>query len=75
MLTWITCVDNYCNIYYAPKLKNNKWPRRTKWDNSKKKFKDTIFMHEWHPNQKQNKRQLIIELEKFLSEECLNGCQ
>ena len=37
-LSWIACVDNYCNLYYTPKAKYSKYPRRTNWDNSKKKF-------------------------------------
>ena len=38
MLLWIACVDNYCNLHYVPKAKHSKYPKRTEWDSSEKKF-------------------------------------
>ena len=37
-LLWITCVDDYYNQHYVPKAKHSKYPKKTKWDSSKKKF-------------------------------------
>ena len=37
-LLWIACVDNHCNLYYIPKAKIGRYPKRIKWNNSKKKF-------------------------------------
>ena len=37
-LLWIACVDNYCNYYYIPKAKHSKYPKKTKWDSSERKF-------------------------------------
>ena len=28
MLLWIAYVDDYCNLYYTPKAKYNKYPKR-----------------------------------------------
>ena len=38
MLTWIACVDNYCNMHHILKTKNGKYPRKTKQDKDKTKF-------------------------------------
>jgi len=51
MLLWIACVDNYCNLYYIPKTKYSKYPRRINWDDSEKKFQNAQKMHEWHPTE------------------------
>jgi len=40
MLSWIACVDDYCNLHYTPKIKHSKYPRKMNWDNSKKKFQN-----------------------------------
>ena len=37
-LLQIACVDDYCNQHYAPKAKHSKYPKRTEWNSSKKKF-------------------------------------
>jgi len=39
-LSWIACVDNYCNLYYTPKAKHSKYPKRMNWDDSEKKFQN-----------------------------------
>jgi len=37
-LSWIACIDNYCNFHHVSKAKHSKYFKRTKWDNSEKKF-------------------------------------
>ena len=44
-LLWIACVDDYCNLHYTPKAKHSKYPRRTEWNSSKKKFQNAKVMH------------------------------
>ena len=71
-LLWIACVDNHCNLHYIPKAKIGRYPKKMKWDNSKKKFWDTKVMHRWHPLAVQYPGYLLVELKKFITEECLN---
>jgi len=40
ILSWIACIDNYCNLHHTPKAKHSKYPRRMNWDDSKKKFQN-----------------------------------
>ena len=47
-LSWIACIDNYCNLHYILKVKHSKYPRKTEWDSSKRKFCNTKIMHRWH---------------------------
>ena len=37
-LLWIACINDYFNLHYMPKTKHSKYPRKTEWDSSKKKF-------------------------------------
>ena len=45
ILLWIACVDNYCNLYYVLKVKHSKYPKKTKWDSNKKKFRNAKVMY------------------------------
>ena len=74
-LLWIICVDNHCNLYHILKAKVSRYPRRIKWNNSKRKFQDTKVIHKWHLLAAQYFRYLLIELGRFIIEECLSGCQ
>ena len=38
ILLWIACVDDYYNLHYILKAKHSKYPKRTEWDSSEKKF-------------------------------------
>ena len=74
-LSWIACVDDYCNIHYILKTKHGRYPRKIKWNDSEKKFQDTKVMHRWYPSAAQNPRYLAVKPERFMTEECLSGCQ
>ena len=52
-LLWIVYVDNYYNIHKAPKKKNYKYPIRMYWILSELKYKNTKFIHRWHPTEEQ----------------------
>jgi len=47
-LLWIAYMDNMCNIYRAPKDKNQKYPIRMYWALDKQRFRDAKYMHRWH---------------------------
>jgi len=72
-LSWIACVDNYCNLYHTPKTKHSKYPRRINWNDNEKKFQNAQKMHGWHLTEVQYSGQLIITPRKFITEKCLNG--
>jgi len=74
-LSWIACVNNYCNFHYVLKIKYNKYPRKTEWDSSKQKFQNAKKMHKWHPTINQNPKWLTVKLKKFITKECLNKYQ
>jgi len=44
-LLWIVYMDNYCNIYEAPKKKNHKYPVRMYWIPSELKYRNTKFIY------------------------------
>jgi len=73
MLSWIACIDDYCNLHYTPKAKHSKYPRKMNWDDNKKKFQNTQKMHGWHPTEIQYPGQLTVTLRKFMTEKYLNG--
>ena len=73
MLSWIVCVDDYCNLYYTLKAKHSKYPRKMNWDDSKKKFQNVQKIHGWHLIKVQYLRQLTVAPGRFITEECLNG--
>jgi len=75
ILSWIACVDDYCNLHYTPKIKYNKYPKRMNWDNSEKKFQNAQKMYRWHPTKMQYPRQLTVTPGRFITEKCLNGHQ
>jgi len=72
-LSWIACIDDYCNLHHTPKAKHSKYPRRMNWDDSEKKFQNIQKMHGWHPIEVQYSGQLTVALGGFITEECLNG--
>jgi len=45
MLSWITCVDNYCDIYKILKTRNYKYLVRIYWMLSKAKYKNADYMY------------------------------
>ena len=49
-LSWIVCIDNYCNLHHVLKAKVSRYPKRMEWNNSEKKFWDTKVMHRWYPS-------------------------
>ena len=52
ILSWIACIDNYYNIYKAPKKRNYKYLVRMYWIFSELKYKNAKFMHRWHLTEK-----------------------
>ena len=44
-LLWIACVDNYYNIYNAPKAKNYKYLVRMYWMPSELKYRNAKFIY------------------------------
>jgi len=75
MLLWIACIDDYCNLYYTPKAKHSKYPRRMNWNDSEKKFQNVQKMHKWHLTEVQYLGQLTVAPRRFMTEECLNRHQ
>ena len=47
-LSWIACVNDMCNIYRAPKDKNQKYPVRIYWAPEEKQFRNAKYIHSWH---------------------------
>jgi len=47
-LLWIAYVDNYYNIYKAPKRKNYKYLVRIYWMPSELKYRNAKFIYKWH---------------------------
>jgi len=47
-LLWIVYIDNYYNIYKAPKKRNYKYLVRIYWMLSKLKYKNIKFIYRWH---------------------------
>ena len=74
ILSWIVYIDDYCNLYYTPKAKHSKYPRRVNWDNSKKKFQNAQKMHRWYLTEVQYLGQLTVAPRRFITKEYLNGC-
>jgi len=50
MLSWIACIDDYYNLYYIPKTKHSKYPKRMNWDDSEKKFQNIQKNAQMAPN-------------------------
>ena len=44
-LSWITYIDDYCNIYKTLKKRNHKYLVRIYWIPSELKYKNAKFMH------------------------------
>jgi len=44
-LSWIACMDDYCDIYKALKKKNYKYLVRIYWMLSKLKYRNTKFIY------------------------------
>jgi len=72
-LLWIIYVDDECEMHRVPKVKNYKYLVRMYWMPSEAKYRNTDYMHGWHPTEKQQVGAIIMELGKFLTKEYLNG--
>jgi len=70
---WIACVNNHCNLHYILKAKIGRYPRKIKWDNSKKKFCNVKVMHRWHPSAVQYSGYLLVKPGRFMTEKYLSG--
>jgi len=71
-LLWIVYIDNKCNIYKAPKARNYKYLVRMYWMLSKVKYRNTDYIYGWHLAKRQQMGVIIMELERFFTEKCLN---
>jgi len=60
-------------MHKAPKAKNYKYLVRMYWMPSELKYRNAEFMHGWYLTEEQQVRTIMIELGRFLTEECLNG--
>ena len=60
-------------MHKALKKRNNKYLKKTNWDPSEKKFKNTSFIHGWHPTMIQYPEELTVKPKKFLVLKCLRG--
>jgi len=47
-LLWIAYIDNYYNIYKAPKRRNYKYLVRIYWILSELKYRNNKFIYKWH---------------------------
>jgi len=52
-LLWITYIDDYCDIYKAPKRKNYKYLVRMYWMPSELKYRNAKFIYGWHLTEEQ----------------------
>jgi len=59
-------------MYKTPKVKNHKYLVRMYWMPSKLKYRNNKFIYRWHLIKEQQVKAIIIELGRFLTEECLN---
>ena len=71
-LLWIAYIDNYCDMHKTLKVRNHKYLVRMYWMLSKAKYRNANYMYRQHPAEKQQVGAIIIELGRFLTEECLN---
>ena len=71
-LLWIAYIDDYCEMYKMPKVKNSRFLERMDWK-GEKRYQNTRFMHGWHPTLKQILGELTIEPGRFLIKTCLRG--
>jgi len=60
-------------MHKIPKARNHKYPVRMYWMPSELKYRNANYMHGWHLAKKQQVGAIIMELGRFLTEECLNG--
>jgi len=60
-------------MYKVPKVRNYKYLVRIYWMPSELKYRNANYMHGWHLAEKQQVGAIIMELGRFLTEECLNG--
>jgi hypothetical protein len=51
ILAWIACVDDMCEIYKAPKVKNKKYLARMHWMQNEQRYRNAKYMHGWHPTE------------------------
>src|SRR6266702_7104367 len=71
-LLWIVCVDDYCEIYKMPKVKNSRFLKRMDWK-GEERYWNVKFMYSWYLTSEQTPEELIIEPRRFLIEICLRG--
>ena len=53
ILLQIVYIDNYCEIYKAPKAKNYKYLVRMYWMLSETKYKNADYIYGWHLTEEQ----------------------
>ena len=73
ILSQIAYIDDYCDIYKALKARNYKYLVRMYWMPSEVKYRNANYIYRWHLTEKQRVGAIIMELRRFLTEECLNG--
>ena len=75
MLLWIIYIDNKYNIHRALKAKYKKYPIRMYQVLKDLKYRNAKYIYRWHLMEQQDKVDLILKLERFLTEECLDRQQ
>jgi len=52
-LSWIVCVDDYCDIYKILKIRNHKYLVRMYWMPSEVKYRNADYIYGWYLAKKQ----------------------
>ena len=47
ILSWIACVDDHCEMYKMPKVKNSRFLERMDWK-GEERYQNIRFMYSWY---------------------------
>ena len=75
ILVQIAYIDNQCDIYKALKAKNKKYLVRIYQMLDKHKYRNTKYIYRWYLVDSIELNKLILQLGRYLTEECLEGRQ
>ena len=73
ILAWIVYIDDQCDIYKAPKAKNKKYLVRIYQMLDKYKYRNAKYIYRWYLVDNLELNKLILQLGRYLIEECLEG--
>ena len=73
ILVQIIYIDNQCDIYKAPKVKNKKYLVRIYQTLDKYKYRNTKYIYRQYLVDNLELNKLLLQLGRYLIEECLEG--